>query len=80
VRIDQRLQAAPFHELHGDIKQALFFACVENDDDIGMGQEARGARLGLDRPISSSRDSPVPASDRRSVLTATSRPIIGSNP
>ena len=48
MRIDQRLQAAPLHELHGDVEQAFFFAGVEDHDDIGVGQKSRRARLGLE--------------------------------
>ena len=48
TRIDQRLQAAPLHQLHGDVEQAFFFAGIEDHDDIGVGQQARRARLGLE--------------------------------
>ena len=50
ARIEQRLQAAPFHQFHGDVEQAFFFACVINHNDIRMGQQTRGARLGLESP------------------------------
>ena len=50
MRIDQRLQASPLHEFHGDVEESVFFAGVEDHDDIGMGQQARRARLGLEAP------------------------------
>ena len=53
VRIDQRLQAAPLHKLHGDVEQAFFFAGIEDHDDIRVGQAGppRAPRFGTGRSI-----------------------------
>lgn len=48
MRIDQRLQASPLHKFHGDVEQPIFLAGVEDHDDIGVGQQACRARLGLE--------------------------------
>src|ERR1700716_2034517 len=45
--VKERLQAAALHEFHYDVVKAIFFAGVENHDDVGVGQEARGARFRL---------------------------------
>ena len=46
--IQQRLQTLSFDQLHGDIVQAVFFARVKNHHDIRMGEQASGARFGLE--------------------------------
>src|SRR5713226_4865336 len=45
--IEKRLKAAAFNKFHNDVVEAVFFAGVENHNDIRMGQEPRGARFGL---------------------------------
>ena len=45
--IEQRLEAAAFDQLHGDVKLAIFFAGVEDHHDVGVRQEARGASFSL---------------------------------
>src|ERR1700719_3152043 len=46
--VKQRLQALTFHQLHGDVVEAVFFAGVENHHDVRMCQQTRGARFGLE--------------------------------
>src|SRR5208337_2346101 len=46
--IEQRLQAFAFHQLHGDEIEAVLFARVVHHDDVGMREETRGARFGLE--------------------------------
>src|SRR5579862_312892 len=46
--IEEALKAFAFDEFHGDEEDAVFFASVENDHDVGMGEEAGGARFGLE--------------------------------
>src|ERR1700675_427652 len=45
--VEERLEAAAFHKLHGDVVKAVFFAGIENDDDIGVGQQSSSARFRL---------------------------------
>src|ERR1700737_4088322 len=45
--VEERLQAAALYEFHDDVIEAILFAGVENHDDVGVGQEARGARFRL---------------------------------
>src|ERR1700730_10812701 len=45
--VEERLQAAAFDEFHDDVVQTVFFARIENHDDVGVGQEACGAGFGL---------------------------------
>ncbi len=45
--IEMRLQTLAFHQLHRDVIQAVFFACVKHHDNVGMGQQTSRARFGL---------------------------------
>src|ERR1700730_16802244 len=45
--VEEGLETTAFHELHGDVVEAVLFAGIENDYDIGMGQHPGGARFGL---------------------------------
>jgi len=45
--VEERLEAAALYEFHGDVVEAVFFAGIENDHDIGMGQKTGGARFRL---------------------------------
>ena len=46
--VEQRLQALAFHQFHGDVVEAVFFAGVEDHYDVWMRQQTSGARLGLE--------------------------------
>ena len=46
--VKQRLQALSFHQFHGDVVEAVFFAGVKNHHDVRMRQQTRGARFGLE--------------------------------
>ena len=46
--VEQRLHALAFHQFHGDVVQAVFFARVVHHHDVGMGQQTGCARLGLE--------------------------------
>ena len=41
------MQAAAFDQLHGDVEQAIVFACVVDHHDVGVGQPAGGASFRL---------------------------------
>ena len=41
--IQKSLQALAFHQLHGDVVEAVFFAGVVDHHDVGMGEQTGGA-------------------------------------
>ena len=45
--IEERLQATALDEFHNDVVQAIFFASIEDNDNVGVGQETRSAGFGL---------------------------------
>ncbi len=45
--VEQGLQTLSLNQLHGDVVEPVFFACVENHHDVGMGQQTCGARFRL---------------------------------
>ena len=46
--IQKGLKALAFHQLHGDVIQAVFLAGVKNDHDVGVREQAGGARFRLE--------------------------------
>jgi len=62
------------HQFHRYIEGAFFLARIEDHGDIRMVSSPAARASVWKRLISSSRDIPVPASVKCSVLTATSRP------
>jgi len=46
--IEQRLQAFAFHQFHGDEIRGRSLPRVVHHDDVGMREETRGARFGLE--------------------------------
>ena len=46
--IEEGLEAFALDEFHGDVVEAVFFACVVDDHDVGMGEESGGAGFGLE--------------------------------
>src|SRR6266571_7971026 len=46
--VEQGLQTLSLNQLHGDVVEPVFFACVENHHDVGMGQQTSGARFRLE--------------------------------
>ncbi len=46
--IEERLEAFALDEFHGDVEEAVFFAGIVDDHDVGMGEESGGAGFGLE--------------------------------
>jgi hypothetical protein len=46
--IEESLEALALDEFHGDVIEAIFFAGVVHDNDVGMGEESSGASFGLE--------------------------------
>src|SRR4029077_8637390 len=45
--VEECLQAAAFHEFHDDVVEPVFFAGVEDHDNVGVSQKTRGTSLRL---------------------------------
>src|SRR5260370_79483 len=46
--VEQGLQTLSLNQLHGDVVEAVLFACVENHHDVRMGQQTGGACFRLE--------------------------------
>src|SRR5215469_13017397 len=46
--IEKRLETLAFDELHANVVEAVFFAGVVNHHNVGMREQPRGSRFGLE--------------------------------
>ena len=78
--VEQRFQRRTVHEFHDDVGDIAGLAVVEDADDVGMGQPAGGLRLTAEAGQLLLGFRIVGISGSRTVLMATRRAMIGSQP
>ena len=78
--VEQRLQRRAVDELHHDVGEVVGLAVVEHADDVGMGQPSGRLRLAAEAGQRLLGFADRRLSGRRTVLIATRRAMIGSQP